>query len=226
MRIRNESRWIRRSIESILPICQRVHIFDDNSEDDTVAICESIPGVVVYRSPFNTTDEARDKCLLLDHVDNGGGADWLIHIDGDEVLTHHARLADAITTTPYSCLSLPIRYLWDREDQVRVDGVYGDFMRESAFRYRGERFQRTAAGVNFHVGNVPAVLRSNRGYVNAPLLHLGYRDKEDRVRKYHWYNEKDPHNKHEDEYRHMVIGDLFPADSKFLHGGPLELRQV
>ena len=127
MRIRNEARWIRRSIESILPICQRVHMFDDNSEDDTVAICESIPGVVVYRSPFNTTDEARDKNLLLDQVDKGGGADVVLMVDGDEVLTHHARLADAIHTTPHACLSLPVLYLWDREDQIRVDGVYWEF---------------------------------------------------------------------------------------------------
>ena len=27
-----------------------------------------------------------------------------------------------------------------------------------------------------------------------------------------------------DCYRHMVIGDLFPADSTFKHAGPLEFR--
>ncbi len=229
MRIRNEQRWIRRSIESILPICQRVHVFDDNSEDDTVAICESIPGVVVYRSPFNTTDEARDKNLLLDQVDKGGGADWIIMIDGDEVLSVDARdLACHILVNDQvkSCLSLPILYLWDREDQVRVDGVYGDFMRESAFRYRGERFERTVAGVNFHCGNVPAPLRRNRGYVNAPLLHFGYLHREDRVRKLAWYRELDPNNKHEDNYSHIGVGDEYPADSKFRHGGPLEIRPL
>ncbi len=233
LRIRNEARWIKRSIESILPICQRVHIFDDNSEDDTVAICESIPGVVVYRSPFNTVDESRDKNLLLDQVDKGGGADWIIMIDGDEVLQedegHHGiyELACALQKTQASCLSFPILYLWNREDQIRVDGAYGDFNRESVFRYQGERFRRTGHGGSFHCGSVPPVLRANRGYVKgAPLLHMGYLDREDRVRKYEFYNRLDPGNKHEDGYRHMVIGDLFPADSKFRHGGPLELRPL
>jgi len=227
LRVKNEARWIRRSVESIRPICQRVHIFDDSSEDDTVAICESIPGVVVYRSPFNTTDEARDKNLMLDQVDKGGGADWLIMIDGDEVLRG---LPDFIRyemeNTSKACLSFPVLYLWDREDQIRVDGVYGDFMRESAFRYRGERFQRTSAGSNFHCGNVPAKLRQNRGYVNAPLLHFGYVHKEDRIRKFNWYNQKDPLNSAEDGYRHMVVGDIFPADSKFRYGGPLQLKPL
>lgn len=232
LRVRNEARWIRRSIESISPICERVHVFDDNSEDDTVAICESVPGVVVYRSPFNTTDEARDKNLMLDQVDKGGGADWIIVIDGDEVLKEDEKnsgiydLACGLQQTKASCLSFPILYLWDREDQIRVDGVYGDFMRESAFRYSGERFKRAGAGANFHCGNVPAQLRQNRGYVKAPLLHFGYLHKEDRLRKFVWYNEKDPANRTEDNYRHMVIGDMYPADSKFTHGGPLQLREL
>jgi len=48
----------------------------------------------------------------------------------------------------------------------------------------------------------------------------------DRERKYQWYNAQDPNNAIEDRYRHMVIGDLFPADSKFDHGGPLKLAQL
>jgi hypothetical protein len=57
-------------------------------------------------------------------------------------------------------------------------------------------------------------------------LHLGYMDRDDRVRKYAWYNEHDPHNQVEGCYRHMVIGDLpeFPASYKAKWGGPLELE--
>lgn len=228
LRVKNEARWIKRSIESILPICERVHIFDDNSTDDTLDILHSLPNVIVKQSEWaGSTDEVRDKNALLDQVDKYGGADWLIHIDGDEVLAGEPKdLHDAISLTLHACLSLPVLYLWDREDQIRVDGVYGDFMRESAFRYSRERFRRTGAGVNFHCGNVPMQLRADRGYVKAPLLHFGYLNREDRIRKYEWYNRLDPNNKTEDYYRHMVIGDVFPTDSKFTHGGPLELRPL
>jgi hypothetical protein len=58
------------------------------------------------------------------------------------------------------------------------------------------------------------------------LLHYGYLHKEDRVRKFHWYNKIDPNNAFEDQYRHMVIGDVFPADSSFKWAGPLELRSL
>jgi len=224
--VKNEARWIQRVIESILPICERVHVLDDNSTDGTPDICRAIPKVMVHTSGWDTTDEVRDKNHLLRYVDYYGGADWIVMIDGDEVLTHHARLADAIATTPHACLSLPVLYLWDREDQMRVDGVYGDFMRESAFRYRGERFRRTGHGGNFHCGNVPQQIRANRGYVKAPLLHMGYLHREDRVRKFEWYNKLDPDNKHEEGYRHMIVGDLIPADSECKHGGPLELRPL
>jgi hypothetical protein len=62
--------------------------------------------------------------------------------------------------------------------------------------------------------------------VNARLLHYGYLHREDRIRKYEWYTQQDPDNQAEDFYRHTVIGDLFPAEIRFRHGGPLKLREL
>ena len=46
MRVKNEARWIRRALESILPICERVAVvFDDHSSDETPEICGAMPGV-------------------------------------------------------------------------------------------------------------------------------------------------------------------------------------
>jgi hypothetical protein len=50
--------------------------------------------------------------------------------------------------------------------------------------------------------------------------------KEDRIRKFEWYNEADPGNVREDGYRHMVVGDVFPAKARFQHGGPLALQSL
>jgi hypothetical protein len=49
---------------------------------------------------------------------------------------------------------------------------------------------------------------------------------EDRIRKYHYYNTIDPNNEFEDQYRHMVIGDIFPANYAGKWAGPLELAPV
>ena len=202
---------------------------DDHSTDSTLSICSTLhEKVQVLESPFTGLNEVRDKNWLLD-IAMVEKADWVVSIDGDEMLAEGAagKLLAEMADSKVSCLSLPILYLWDSEDQIRVDGVYGDFHRESVFRPdSGHRFLNTSAGGNFHCGNVPVGIRGKRKIVDAPLLHFGYMNREDRVRKFHWYNEQDPGNKVEDGYRHIVIGDLFPAESKFHYGGPLRVKKV
>lgn len=227
MRVKNEARWIERCVRSILPLCEQIFILDDHSTDGTADICRAIPCTTVLDSPFTGLDEARDKNWLLEQTLTGK-PDWIIAIDGDEMLApasmeplRCAMLGNA------TCLSLRVLYLWDGEDQVRVDGVYGDFHRESVFRPDGSRFELAGAGPNFHCGNVPARIRQKRRVMNdVALLHFGYLHREDRARKFHWYNQADPGNAREDGYRHMVIGDLFPPESKFMHGGPLQLQAL
>jgi glycosyltransferase involved in cell wall biosynthesis len=226
LRIRNEARWIERVISSILPLCDKVFVMDDHSTDGTADICRSIPNVLVEKSPFEGLQEARDKNWLLERV-IAERPEWIIAIDGDEMLAPSGieTLREAMQGQ-YPCLSLRVLYLWDREDQVRVDGVYGDFHRESVFKPNGSWFQ-SFGGPSFHCGNVPWGARQKRQVLSdVPLLHLGYLHKEDRIRKYEFYNNADPGNEREDSYKHTVVGDLFPSDSRFQHGGPLELRPL
>lgn len=227
LRVKNEARWIKRAIESILPICDSVVVFDDASTDGTVAICRAIRRVAVFRSVFTTLDESRDKNLLMRYAMSTSKVDWLLMIDGDEVLMpgKAASLRLAMQTTKSRALALPVWYLWDREDQRRVDGVYANMSRVSAFRPGAERFESTAHGGNFHCGNAPQGILG-RVLVDAPLLHFGYMDRADRLRKYSWYNGQDPDNEAEDRYRHVVQGDMshVPASAKLKHAGPLKLE--
>jgi len=226
LRIRNESRWISRCIHSILPLCDKVLVMDDHSDDDTLNICAGIPNVEVHASPFEGLNEARDKNWLLDKAMKQG-AEWIVAIDGDEMLAPgYANALRNEMKAPYSCLSLRVLYLWNDENTVRMDGVYSDFHRESVFRPNGSRFEAHGNGAHFHCGNVPSAIRQRRRVLDIPLLHFGYMHKEDRVRKYAWYNKHDGGNAREDYYRHMVVGDLFPSASRFMHGGPLRLERV
>lgn len=226
MRVKNEARWIQRSLESILPICDRVVVFDDHSTDDTPAICAAFDRVELVASQFEGLNEVRDKNFLLSWA---VPADWVIMVDGDEALMpgHAAKLKlamQAATAQAIRALAFHVLYLWDREDQVRVDGVYRSMSRVSAFRPGKERFEPTG-GVNFHCGNCPQGI-VGRDHAGVTLLHYGYMERADRIRKFRWYQENDPGNRTEDEYRHMVIGDLFTPDARFRHGGPLELREL
>jgi hypothetical protein len=111
---------------------------------------------------------------------------------------------------------------------VRVDRWYREFRRPSLFRLtsRDLTFRRTDHGGNFHCSSAPAQLLSQITPIPVRLLHYGYLHRQDRVRKFLFYNAVDPHNILEDEYRHMVIGDLYPADSAFRWAGPLQLEAL
>jgi glycosyltransferase involved in cell wall biosynthesis len=230
LRVKNEARWIARVIQSIQPVCGRILVLDDHSDDGTPDICELL-GARVFRSPFEGIHEARDKDFLLDQVWTSGATvgDYCLMIDGDEALhpadipAIHAAVAQGLP-----CCTMHIVYLWDREDQIRVDRWYREFRRPSLFClcHRGLTFKRTEFGGNFHCSSAPAQLLPVAKPIPARLLHFGYLHREDRVRKYHWYNQVDPNNAIEDGYRHMVIGDLFPAESSFRWAGPLELETI
>lgn len=228
LRVRNEGRWIKRSIESIRPICSTVLVMDDHSEDDTAAIAESC-GAVVLPSPFSGLDETRDKNWLLSKVwDYAEPGEWALMIDGDEAFAESDLEILSRIPVGFTAVSMRILYLWDTDSQVRMDGVYGVFRRPSMFCLLHPRikFKSTRHGGNFHCGNVPVECLPRTAKSNARLLHFGYMDQADRIRKYHWYCERDPDSRSEDGYRHMVIGDVFPKESRFRWAGPLEVRPL
>lgn len=227
MRVKNEARWIERCVGSVLSLCDAVVILDDHSTDGTAEICERIPKTKVIRSPFSGLDETRDKNYLLAEVARMN-PEWVLHIDGDEELEDDgpAKIRQTILSGAADAYKMQVVYLWDKPDMIRVDRWYADFCRPSLFRFKpGLKFESGRAAANFHCGNVPVPV-GVMGRTGARLMHWGYIHAADRIRKYHWYNQKDPNNRAEDCYRHMVIGDLFPDDSVFRYAGPLELRRL
>lgn len=248
LRIKNEERWIGRVLASIAPICHRIFVLDDRSTDNTAEICREFPNTVVFGSPFETLDESRDKNWLYDRVleysDYCGSQwpEWLLCIDGDEVL--HQEDAPALLAhfaSQEMALNLRVIYLWNDESTQRVDGVYANFCRPSAFRIINPvfRFQKTpfGNGANFHCSSIPQELLYKSVGTDVRLLHYGYMDQADRIRKWHWYNSIDPVNVGEGfdhrrpergSYPHIVQGDIpeVPARVTLKHAGPLELRQL
>lgn len=227
--MRNEARWIERCVRSLFPICSRVYVLDDHSDDDTAWLCSSIPNVTVIENPHAGLNETRDKNYLLDIV-RRDGADWAVHIDGDEELfvsdqqALHAAMANGV----HSAFAVRVVYLWNDERTIRTDGVYSRLWRPSVFRLSaGAEFaSRNPAG--FHCSNVPNDLIGRSLRIPVRLLHYGYMHREDRLRKFDWYNRTDPGNTREDGYRHMVQGDLddVPADARLQYAGPLTLEPI
>lgn len=250
LRIKNESRWIERVIRAMLPLCDQIFVFDDHSDDGTVEICQSIERVNVFPSPFDDRDEARSKDWLLgkiidavpeedQHFLNGNPNSpyTVLWLDGDEELTPESVdiLRADIASNRAHAFHVRILYLWDRPDQYRVDGVYqrfADLGRPSVFRLmnRAFRFQRTpwGNGRNFHCSSIPQELLHHARPSQAAALHWGYLDKEDRLRKFAWYTERDANNENEGFYLHCVQGDIpeVPADARLKWAGPMRFEKV
>jgi glycosyltransferase involved in cell wall biosynthesis len=231
LRVKNEARWIARVIESLLPICERVYVMDDHSIDGTATIAQQYEGVRCFRSPFEGLNESRDKDYLLNQI-RKDGADIVVAIDGDEVLEFSGPAKIQRAVARGNAWSMKVEYLWDSDSQVRVDGVYSRMYRPSMFRLRActRGFLKTpfGNGANLHCSSVPQELLHGAIRTDIRLLHLGYRDREDRLRKFAWYNSIDPTNKGEDGYRHIVQGDIpeVPADARLMHAGPLTLQHL
>ena len=248
MRVRNEARWIARSIESVRELATwqseqsetpqtHVYVLEDGSTDQTPELVEA-SGAVLVPSPYAGLglDERRDKNFLTGLVRERCAPDWILCIDGDEELEPGGaeKLLRVLRTEPdVDVFSLGVLNLWDSADTIRVDGVYGKMGRQSLFRAdTGAEFRSYYEGqpghnhVGLHVSNAPFGLRTQA--LNVFLLHFGYLHRADRVRKYRWILTIDPTNEHEDYYRHTIQGDLpeVPADVVLKHGGPLKVQRL
>jgi glycosyltransferase involved in cell wall biosynthesis len=227
LRIKNEAPHIRDVIERMLPLCERVFVLDDHSTDETLAICESFGDRTIrIRSAFEGLDEARDKNFLLAKLIEVD-PEWVLWIDGDEILENagpDALRAAIARAQGVAAFSLRIAYVWNSPEQIRVDGIYGNFRRPSLFRLRGQptealRFPATGFGANLHCGNVPQGLVGTIAPLEVRLKHLGYMKQDRRMAKYRWYTKVDPNNEAEDNYRHLVElpGALYaPGPARFV----------
>lgn len=240
LRVKNEARWIKDVLDSV-KWCNATYLMDDHSTDRTREIAKR-SGAVVMESPFADFDEARDKEWLCARIaEKHKVGTWVLLIDGDEVLEPGGEAAIwklLANNTNSLAWSLRILYLWDSPDQIRVDGIYGRFRRPSLFRMIGNyNFKRTGPKGNLHCSSVPAVHMASVKKCDIALLHYGYMNKADRIRKWKYYNGLDPHNRMEGydaahpergSYCHVVQGDIpeVPASAILMHAGPLELRPL
>lgn len=180
--------------------------------------------------PKQGLNEIRDKNVLWEYVKAKIPFDHVLCLDGDEMLSRGAvvQFDTAIKQLEqggYDILTLPIVYLWDREDRRRVDGIYGQakdglpklrclriftIRRLTDKQVFGTRMVWKPTEGGFHCGSIPMEqfrpgLRNPRmGVFKQSIIHFGYMDAPDRRRKFEWYNQIDPGNKAEGEYRHVI----------------------
>jgi len=216
-RIKNESRWIKKSLKSISDICKEIVIFDDGSTDDTVKICENFPQVVEIHSQKDLSfDEARDKNILL-KMALSRNPDFILSLDGDEIIMpnskQHLFYELNVLYPNVNLFEFKELYVWDKPNQYRCDGIFNNTWSKKLFRLKDQpknlKIYDSAFPGNLHCGSLPSNLIEQNQIVKSKIkiLHYGYYDEEIRRKKYDFYTKLDPNNVDFDGYKHIFSGN-------------------
>ena len=213
-RVKNEERWIEQSIKSVYDFCDEIVVFDDNSIDNTKKICTQFDKVVEIHSKTDSTfDEARDRNLLLKMAVKRK-PDVLLSLDGDEIfLPASGKIIEEeidILHAEEHVFEFQLFTLWDRCNQIRVDGAFSSFWQKRMFRLKDQpsdlKIIDSPYPGNFHCGSIPSntVGMNNSVKSNAKIFHCASFDESLRKKKYEWYISRDPDNPLTDNYQHML----------------------
>ena len=215
-RVKNEERWIAKSIESILDICSEIVILDDDSIDRTIEISSNYDKVVDICHQENLPlDEARDRNSLLKMALNRK-PDFILSMDGDEILMPHSKnilFEELEILYPDSnVFEFQVLTFWDKPNQIRYDGIFSRTWQKRLVSLKNQTeliFKNTPYPGNLHCGGIPTntIGQDNPVPSKVKILHYGNYDQKIREEKFEFYNKIDPNNKLTDEYRHIVSDD-------------------
>lgn len=199
MVVKNEAgRYLKRSLQALLAICDNVFVHDDRSTDRSPEIAASLGAMVSVR-PLGNPSFADDESAFREEAWRmlvGDAESFVLSLDADEELVARggdvrqvleenvsAMLADGFTS-----LVFPVREVFEFQGKrplVRTDGFWGDIeARRLASWRRDPRFVRCVEGG----GSLPYIENDRMlKAVGLDLMHYGYVREEDRLVKQRRY---------------------------------------
>lgn len=214
-RVKNEARWIEKSIRSIYDICDEMVVFDDGSTDDTVSICSKFDKVVdIYRQRDLPLDETRDRNHLLQMAIKRH-PDYILYIDGDEILMPNAKdiLFEEMSTLypDADVYEFQLLTLWDGQNKYRTDGIFGNYWQKRLHSMKNQpkdmHYKNSPYSGNLHCGNLNNFVEDHAVRSRVKIYHCASFDEKLRRKKYEYYNRIDPNNTITDGYKHMISGE-------------------
>src|SRR5574337_1853848 len=214
-RVKNESRWIEKSIRSIYDICDEMVVLDDGSTDDTVSICLGFDKVVnIHKQMDLPLDETRDRNYLL-QMALKRQPNYILYIDGDEIMMPNAKeilFEEMSTLYPNAdVFEFQLLTLWDGQDKYRTDGIFGNYWQKRLHNMKNQPkdmfYKNSPYKGNLHCGNLNNFVENDAVRSTVKMYHCASFDEKLRKQKYEYYNRIDPNNPLTDGYKHMISGE-------------------
>ena len=214
-RIKNEEKWIKKSIESVLDVCSEVVILDDGSTDNTLEICQKIDRVDVTHQTNLPTDEVRDYTKLL-KMTMKKKPEYILAFDGDEILAPNSKeiLSEELNILyPENIVfSMQLFHIWDVPNKFRHDGILHTMWRPRLFKTKNitteSKYKNSIYPGNLHANHIPDNMEGLDRPIasNAKILEYGFYSEELRQKKFQYYNSQDPYNVNEENQLYIISG--------------------
>ncbi|MCK9520004.1 MAG: glycosyltransferase family 2 protein [Dehalococcoidia bacterium] len=199
MLVRNEAnRYLREVLESAKKYIHCAVILDDASEDDTVKVCREVLNDIPLNLVSNQIPGFSNEIALRKQLWNlalESKAEWFLLLDADEIFEPKAEIEipKLINQTYCDTWTFRLYDMWD-ESHYREDHLWNAHLTYRPFLIRYQpNFEYQWNETPLHCGRMPVNVTYLPTYrSDLKIKHLGWMTKEDRIKKYFFYAERDP----------------------------------
>jgi len=222
MIVRNEAeRYLDKVLQQMVQICDKVIILDDNSNDNTVEVCESY-GCEVYQTDKRIWDKNESilRQQLWDLVTNQAEeGDWILCLDADEYFnSKHLPFIDYLFNTvsnEVDGIGFKLYDMWNNREYR--DDEYWQAHKHywcMAIRYTTQvKYQWNNKAL--HGGRFPFNASQRMLPTEIPILHMGWATEHSRSLKYNRYKRLDSNAQYGWKEQYESILDKNPNLKQF-----------
>lgn len=209
---RNASNYLPGFVSNLEPYVDSFMFIDDRSlpfhskaSRDILGDCEKA-SVLLNRAGRTEKDfryEVRNRQILIREA-IAEAADWLLCLDADERVetTFLRNMRKVIENQPNDAYSLRVRDIWNRDEQYRVDGIWGTKTKPVLFDANNPD---ALMGIKIKSGlHQPWIRTIPPTPCEANLYHLGSLTPDLRFTRVERHEAEDPKNEYQQDYKYLA----------------------